>query len=272
MKKSICQFPGDKAYQKTIQPINFVYETQIHTLRQPFFFTAYRLCLVTNGTATLKINNSEYSLTRGCIYVTYPAYLHTIDASDDFDFMYISFIGDGAAPLLEDMNITMDAPIFYGNERFIDFWFKSIISINPANINTLTEAVLLYTISFLGGNSNQFSADENNEQLLGIMVKYIDAHYTNPDISLSSLSKNLSYSEKYLSNVFTKSMGESFRHYVTRLRIGLSVELIKQGADSVFEIAEKCGFNDSFYFSKVFKKVMGVSPSEYIKEKKSELP
>ena len=193
MKQSICQFPGNKVYQKAIQPINFVYETKIHSLRQPFFFSAYRLCLVTNGTATLKINNNEYSLTRGCIFVTYPAYLHTIDASNDFDFMYISFIGDGAAALLEDMNIKMDAPIFYGNNRLIDFWFKAIISINPTNINTLTEAVLLYTISFLGESSEQSSADESNERLLGIMLKYIDAHYCSPDISLSSLSKNLSY-------------------------------------------------------------------------------
>ena len=272
MKKSICQFPGNKAYQTTIQPVNFVYEKEIHTLKQPFFYTSYRLCLVTNGTATLKINNHAYELNRGCIFITYPAYLHTIEASDDFDFMYISFIGDGAAALLEDMKINMDSPIFYGNHRFIDFWFKSIISINPANINTLTEAVLLYTISFLCGPSEQLNGDENNERLLGIMLQYIDAHYCSPDISLGSLSKNLSYSEKYLSNVFTKKMGESFRHYVTRLRIGLSVELIKEGADSVFEIAEKCGFNDAFYFSKVFKKTMGVSPSEYIKDKLYELP
>ncbi len=272
MKKSICQFPGDKTYQKTIQLVNFVYETEIHSLKQPFFFTSYHLCLVTSGTATLKINNNTYSLTRGCIYITYPAYLHTIEASDDFDFMYISFIGDGAAALLADMNVTMDDPIFYGNSRFIDFWFKSIISINSANINTLTEAVLLYTISFIGGHPERLDDDESSERLVGIMIKYIDAHYSNPDISLSTLSKNLSYSEKYLSNVFVKNTGESFRSYVTRLRIGLSVELMKDGKDSVSEIAEKCGFNDAYYFSKVFKKVMGVSPSEYIKEKIRNLP
>ena len=72
----------------------------------------------------------------------------------------------------------------------------------------------------------------------------------------------------YLGKLFKKETGEKFSHYITKQRIDLAIQLIEQESDvKVFEIAEKIGYGDNpQYFSQVFKKHTGYTPSEYKRE------
>ena len=62
-------------------------------------------------------------------------------------------------------------------------------------------------------------------------------------------------------------MNIGFSKYLNQLRIKHAYDLISQNMTSVSEIAYNCGFSDSLYFSKVFKKITGISPTEYIKSR-----
>lgn len=73
----------------------------------------------------------------------------------------------------------------------------------------------------------------------------------------------MSFSPNYLSQLFGKYNDTGFNEYVNSCKIGESKKLLAEGNYKVYEIAETLGFESAFYFSKVFKKIEGVSPTEY---------
>ncbi len=267
MSKSICRFMPEKKYNGDIKFIHFVYETDFKNFSQPFFYSIFRMHIVTKGSAVLKIHDRIYELNIGTVFFAFPAGLYEINASDDFEYYYISFMGSGITTLLDEFEINIFNPVYQGHEHLLDFWNSSIKRINKKNINVLTECVFFYTLSFINDEEKKEEQQKSNANLLEMMVDYIDNHYRDCDISLKKIAAIFSYTEKYLSHLFKKNMNISFKAYINNLRIQYAYMLIENSEKSVSEIASMCGYSDSLYFSKVFKKQRGVTPTEYIKNR-----
>lgn len=101
-----------------------------------------------------------------------------------------------------------------------------------------------------------------NENLVLELKNYLDTHF-NENITLTSLSKQLSISSGYLSILFRDYTSSNFSEYLTELRISKAKELLTNTDLRIYEIAEKIGYRDAFYFSAAFKKEVGVNPSDY---------
>ncbi|WP_426350345.1 response regulator transcription factor [Alloiococcus sp. CFN-8] len=93
-------------------------------------------------------------------------------------------------------------------------------------------------------------------------IKYIKFHYKE-DISISTVAAFLEISDGHLSRAFKKETSYTFTSYLTYYRIQMACILLKDCRVKVYEIAAKVGYSDTAYFSTLFKKLMGVSPSEY---------
>ncbi|CAH1232282.1 Protein-glutamate methylesterase/protein-glutamine glutaminase [Paenibacillus allorhizoplanae] len=91
--------------------------------------------------------------------------------------------------------------------------------------------------------------------------EFIQQHYCE-ELSLSMVSQWVGVSENYLSRLFMKNVGESFVQYLTNLRIEESKRLLKKGY-KIIDLSEKIGYVNAEHFSRVFKKVTGVSPKVY---------
>lgn len=101
------------------------------------------------------------------------------------------------------------------------------------------------------------------------VVEIVDEQLGNSELSLSLVAHEMLYmNADYLGKLFKKETGEKFSNYVMRIRIQRATELISDDPDiKIFEMAEMLGFGDNpQYFSQVFKKQMGCTPSEYIKK------
>ena len=96
------------------------------------------------------------------------------------------------------------------------------------------------------------------EAQLLVREKYMDA-----SISLDVVCSILGVSNSYFSSVFKKETGKSFISYLTDYRMDIAEELILNGEAKSYKVAEKVGYLDANYFSYVFKKRFGVSPSKY---------
>ncbi|GAK43466.1 ABC transporter substrate-binding protein [Paenibacillus urinalis] len=97
-------------------------------------------------------------------------------------------------------------------------------------------------------------------------IGYMDNHYMRP-ISVSSVADALDCSPRHLSRLFQKSgLGETPSDYLARLRLEKSGELLRDTSLTLQEIAVNVGYQDGYYFSRMFKKYTGVSPMEYRKE------
>lgn len=105
-----------------------------------------------------------------------------------------------------------------------------------------------------------------HSSIIGQIHDIVDAHIGNADLSLQWVASEILYmNPDYLGKLFRKETGEKFSNYVMKVRMERAMELIGAGGDvKVFELAERLGFGDNpQYFSQVFKKYTGVSPSEY---------
>ncbi|TCP66425.1 response regulator [Baia soyae] len=92
--------------------------------------------------------------------------------------------------------------------------------------------------------------------------KYIEEHFME-DLSLEQLAQLVQLSPFYLSKCFKEEFGISYVDYMTQCRISRAKEYIRQGGLSFKEIAYAVGYHDPNYFSRVFKKICGLSPSQY---------
>lgn len=269
MSESICRFMPAKNYTDDLQTVHFVYETEHETLRQPFLHPLYYLHLVTGGTAVLRMCGKEYRVGAGDVFFSFPGCPFELTAQGELRYLYISFFGSCVGPMLERMGIGYDAPVYAGMAQVTEFWFSAIARINGVNANFLTESVLLYTLSFLSCEPAAEQRDDA-EKMFRMITEYINGHFREQGMSLQRVADIFSYTEKYLSYLFKKNMQIGFTQYVNNLRIQCALGLIGEGWQSVSEIAFACGYSDALYFSKVFRKKTGCTPSQRIREKREE--
>ncbi|WP_199617590.1 helix-turn-helix domain-containing protein [Paenibacillus alkalitolerans] len=91
---------------------------------------------------------------------------------------------------------------------------------------------------------------------------YIQQRFTE-DISLEEVAEYVHLNPHYLSKIFKQQFGETFIDFVTRLRIEKAISLMSTGQMSLKEVCFEAGYKDPNYFSRVFKKITGVTPTEY---------
>lgn len=263
MTQSICKFVPVKDESGDIKALTFVYETELHSLKQPFFKPIWHIHLVTSGSGKLRIYDKEYPLSPGCIFFAFPGSPYFIEAEDNFHYLYIGFMGSGVSKLFDDLSIRITDPVYPGFDHITEFWLAAINRVNRRNANILVESVLLYTLSFLHETPDAQTPASGSEQTFRLIADYVDTHFRDPDISLKKIAGLFSYTEKYLSSLFKKHMQTGFRDYVNCLRIQYAQQLLIRSSQTATQIAAQCGFRDSLYFSKVFKKRAGLTPNEF---------
>lgn len=119
------------------------------------------------------------------------------------------------------------------------------------------------TSSFYDQNKNKHSTT------ISKVIDIIHDHIGDPHLSLQWVANEMLYmNADYLGKLFKKETGEKFSNFLTRVRIDKAIEMIEHESDvKIFELAEKIGFGEnSQYFSQVFKKQTGFTPSEYKRE------
>ena len=95
-------------------------------------------------------------------------------------------------------------------------------------------------------------------QVVAQVQEYIKNHLSEK-LTLADVAAVFNFSPNYLSQLFGKYGDSGFVEYITETRIAAAKEMLEQGDLKVYEIAEKLGYESAFYFSKVFKKVTGLS-------------
>lgn len=93
-------------------------------------------------------------------------------------------------------------------------------------------------------------------------VQYIREHYADK-ITLEDMARQVHLSPTYFSRIFNQELGEPFTGYLNRVRIERSLDLLKHTQLKMTDIALTVGFSDQSYFSRTFKKIMGISPVQY---------
>ena len=109
---------------------------------------------------------------------------------------------------------------------------------------------------------------QKNDSKLSEIAEYVLKNYTDPRFSVSDIARYAKITETHLRRVFQTHFSVSPTKYITLLRIEKAKTLLAFSNNSIKECAFLCGFTDQYYFSRAFKKELGLSPSEYLKSKR----
>ena len=105
--------------------------------------------------------------------------------------------------------------------------------------------------------------DMTARQVIQQAKQYIMDNYQNPDLSVEMVCRHLHMSPAYFSTMFKKETGQACIAYITEIRLNKAVELLNKTDDKTYVIASKVGYQEQNYFSYVFKKKFGVSPTKF---------
>ncbi len=239
-----------------------------HHVERPAGRTLYSLLLVRDGEGWLELLGKRHILTRGQAVLLPPNTPHALGAvpENPWHFYWIHFLGDGAKALLEWTPFTPENPVttcaasnrawqlIESLMRRLDRGYTehALLELSRTLIDVLT---VLHTQA---PGENQDPQIEQIEGILDTMLKDVSAPQ-----SLESYARRYGLSVSRFSELFRKHCGKSPMAYLTELRMQQACTLLDRTDLRIKEIAETLGYNEPFYFSRVFQKQTGMSPRKY---------
>lgn len=254
--KNICKLIYDNS-QSQLETHCFVYETNVSVMQKPSILKHHRMVLVKKGTLVFQIGQAEIEADTGSLIFAFANETFCANTDDNGEYMYVDFSGGRADELFRRFKISKYNRFFSGFSGIIPLCQDNLVRASEQNIDLASESVLLYALSRLNVDSNSQST------IVQQIIDMTEENFNNPELTISTIARELAYNEKYLSHLFKKEMGVGYTAYLRTYRIKYAIMLIEHGIDSVKNIASLCGFSNSMYFSSVFKQALGVSPSEY---------
>ncbi len=104
--------------------------------------------------------------------------------------------------------------------------------------------------------------EKQDERTISSITRYMQEHLCE-EISLSILSKEFHLNPQYVSQLFKNEIGVGFLTYLTNVRLEKAKKLLVSTSLSIAKVAEQCGYSDYRVFTKVFKKMEGITPSQF---------
>ncbi len=136
-----------------------------------------------------------------------------------------------------------------------------------AEVRSETYKIFSAAITFRDSQANSSRANSIQQA-----KKYIAGHYSDANLSLNEVAAQVNFSPNHFSAVFSAETGETFRDYLTRIRLDHARKLLHTSKYKCSEVAFQCGYNDPHYFSLIFRKNFGMTPQQYRESVRKSLP
>ena len=143
-------------------------------------------------------------------------------------------------------------------QRVLDC-FKQLLKEEQQNGISLKCYSLLYEILYLLNQTKDYISLEQRS-LLQELTNYIERNFKNSNFSIQNISEYFNISATHLRNLFHKNFAKSPMQYLIEKRMDYAKKLLLYSEYSIIEISEMSGFESQFYFSRLFKKYVGVAP------------
>ena len=241
----------------------------------------YHIIVFQRGTGTILLDNKSISVSPGISIFISPGQLHSLGILESENLSYgevtFEFIDDENNQLSLDFSsllskisgINIKVPALVTNSDLnafekIDPFLQEISDLRSYQgkdpfFHISTTSVLLKLLTTLAGLFSDLNRSEKMVSPIKKIHSYIEKNYQQP-LTLENLAQIGSLNQKYLSRRFKEFYGQTPIYFRDSLRIDSACELLRGSHYMVGEIAEKCGFTDVYYFSKIFKKKIGMSP------------
>lgn len=227
---------------------------------------------VVSGKGYYKVGDSVFTLSAGDSFLVYPytEITYWADSDDPWKYYWVGFAGSDAALIIHSTAFTRQLPVITLSPENDLKIRKKLLNIYDSRGNTLESSVemtgALYTALAFYLSISPSTVDENDIQASYVKkaTDYIAANYSYP-ITIEEIADYVGISRSHLFRVFREHLDCSPKDYLTDHRIRQACTLLKNTSLSVTAIALSTGFENNLYFSKAFRKEIGISPSMYRK-------
>ncbi len=242
--------------------------TKIH------YHNDYELYYLVAGKTNYFIGDEIFKVNPGNFVFVEKGVIHKTDSEDCFDNerILISFGDDILTPeamehietLSKQKLIFIPKNKLYIIEDILHKIEKEHSEDNPFR-REMINLYILQTLALLCRlHRKELMQMDETERIIHSVSEYINSNYEK-DLSLKTLSRRFALSEGHLSRKFKAVSGMGLCEYITYVRIHNGASLLEETNYSLTKISALCGFNDSNYFSSVFKKIKGTTPCKYQK-------
>ncbi|MCM1258833.1 MAG: AraC family transcriptional regulator [Roseburia sp.] len=233
----------------------------------------YLIHYVISGQGSYMVNEKSYDLNPGDSFLVYPntEVSYTADLKNPWEYAWVGFTGSDAPMILNATDFSQDSPVISGNIPGESI-HRQILHIYDARGNGLEHAVemtgRLYTmLSLFMQNSSHKKTADTASSYVQKGIEFISANYSY-NITVEDIADYVGLSRSHLFRSFQNVLHVSPKEYLTAFRMKQACYLLEHSRLSVTAIANSIGFDNSLYFSKVFRQEKQMSPREYRKNLK----
>lgn len=234
------------------------------------YHESYELYFLEEGKCKYFIKNKTYEVSQGDLVIVPSGVIHRSLYGVDFHKRLLINCNKRFIPAFAISNLSAFSPI-YKNVSITDKLKNIIEKIGEEYQrademwNDVLYAYMIELFSIIVRNTNQKECSFKNSLIVEEVVNYVNNCF-NEDVKLSTIAQKHFVTPEHLSRTFKKETGFNFNEYVVMVRLRHAEKLLLASPKvSVTDVAYKCGFNDSNYFSFKFKKVFGKSPKQFAK-------
>ncbi len=230
----------------------------------------YIIHYVREGRGYFESGGKKYMLTKGQSFLIVPGQLvnYYPDEYDPWKYAWVDFSGIEARKLLAYCSLSENAPIAEKEMPELDRLFREasdrFSTVTPADVcRNVGFARLILSVYIK--HYPAVSGKTVGELLITRAAEYIENNYRRPELNIDGIAEHLSVNRVTLHRKFTEELNVSPGNYIIKLRINKACALLENSNYSIKTIAYSTGFSDQLYFSKVFKKLVGMTPTQYRK-------
>ncbi|WP_334072762.1 MULTISPECIES: AraC family transcriptional regulator [Paenibacillus] len=232
----------------------------------------YKLLFIHEGKGRYDLNGQQYELEKGGGFAVYPGQICCMkaDEAEPWVYSWIAFEGEDAETLLETAGLNRDRPVFECSrptwfDTYLDEFEQTLGRPEPICGLALRSGLYRFLADWLGemlSNRGASSQPALKTRYVDRTIEYIRMNYSNP-VSITELARMIGIDRVYLSTLFKERMNLSPQKYLLQFRMNKARELLESLSLSVADVARSVGYSDPLLFSKMFKRVTGLSPSQY---------
>lgn len=234
----------------------------------------YIIHFVLEGRGKYQVGDAVHELEAGQGFLIEPEVLtfYQADTKEPWTYLWIGFGGEKAEEFMKDIGLNSKQLIFRSSRKGE---LKSIV-INMLKNNTysttsqfMLESLLYSFLSVLTQDIEiNFSTEKERENLyIRKAIEYIQNTYSN-NIKVTDIASYVCINRSYLYTLFQKNLGVSPQEYLANYRLTRAAELLDITEFPISSVGMSCGYRDPLVFSKAFKSKMGISPTQYRREKR----
>ncbi|MBB3112399.1 AraC-like DNA-binding protein [Paenibacillus phyllosphaerae] len=230
----------------------------------------YKVHFIHQGTGIVRTSAGTYNIAAGQAFFTFPGHVvfYQADAADPWTYSWIGFRGEQADSILSRTSLTPDRPVFPMDMQIMPKLYEMLNeatqddSSRDLRFSALLLDFLTLVIQLAPASPAVHGHRRSRDEYIHRCLDFLHNHYSE-DVVVEQLASMIGLDRKYLSAIFKEAVGLPPQKYLLAYRMARACELLKNGSFTVGEVASSVGYQDGLVFSKAFKKLKGMSPTQY---------